>query len=196
MHIDDIDVQQVPPPTSKVERHVVGRVDGRIALLGDSNFNKVHVPDISKQFKRREVIRYSQSGATSVHLQAYADILLEEQPGSIIIHAGTNDIWGRNKRCNVSCDRIAKDIIDIGLKCRARQVTEVYISSILPTRNDESNTIRTEVNAQLELLCEYNGFVFVDNDFIIVESDLKDQVHLNPAGRGKLVDNYIAILLK
>ena len=164
----------------------------KIGLLGDSNFNRIMVPEINNILKNGRAAKYSYSGATSIHLHHYSDILLKEKPDSVIIHAGTNDIWGKNKR-NASSQQIALDIISVGTKCKSNGVKSVYISSILKTRIPASNIIGKEVNNLLKLLCFNNELIYIDNSFLS-ESDLDDQVHLSWDGRRKLVNNYINIL--
>ena len=167
-------------------------VKNKVGLLGDSNFNKIGVPEMNSHLKKAQCVKYSYSGATSLHLQHYCDILLSERLDTVFIHAGTNDIWGRNKR-NVTSQQIAEDIINIGLKCRETGVKTIYISSIFITHVPNSNRIRGEVNNLLKLLCYGNNFTYINNDFLTL-NDLEDQVHLNWDGRRKYVNNIINIL--
>jgi len=141
------------------------------------------------------VTKFSYSGATSLHLRHYSDILLESKPDGVLIHGGTNDIWGKNQRKNASSQRIAEDIISIGLKCKQGGVKTIYISSILATRLPTSNKTADEINVLLKLLCMQHNFIYIDNSFISI-NDLHqgDEVHLGWEGRKKLVDNYLKIL--
>ena len=164
----------------------------KAVLLGDSNFNRILVPELNTLLTKSSADKFAYSGATSVHLYHYCDVLLAGKPDSVLIHGGTNDIWGRNRR-NVSSQQIAKDIISIGVKCRERGVKNVYISAIIVTHVPHSNRSGREINALLKLLCVDNNFTYIDNDFL-TEEDLEDQVHLSWDGRRKLVNNYIAIL--
>ena len=166
----------------------------KVGLLGDSNFNKIMVNEMSGLVVNGNVTKYSYSGATSVHLGHYCDILLNDQPDAVIIHCGTNDIHGRNKR-NVSVETIAHNIIDIGRKCKSRGVNTIYISSIISTRNIGSNMKAVDINNLLKVLCDENHFIYICNDFLVVD-DLQqnDPVHLSWDGRRKLVTNYISIL--
>ena len=144
--------------------------------------------------KNAELHKYSYSGATSVHLAHYSDILLDEELQAIIIHAGTNDIYGRNRR-NASAQQIAKDIIDIGKKCVTRGVKDIFISSIIATRNFNANNKAEDINTILKSLCTQNNYYFIDNDFINVSHlEPGDQVHLSWSGRRDLIDNYIHVL--
>ena len=164
----------------------------KVGLIGDSNFNGINVPEINYFMRNVEVNKYSYSGATSLHLKHYCDILLEDQPQAVLIHVGTNDVWGRNRR-DVPNEQIAKDIIDIGLKCKSKGVDDIYISSILITKVEDSNRRASEVNELLKLFCTEHNFSYINNDFI-TKDDLKDQVHLTTEGRYDLVDNYINTL--
>ena len=119
-------------------------------------------------------------------------MLLDEKPHGVLIHAGTNDIWGRNKR-NVTCERIAKDIIDIGIKCKSKGVKQIFISSVLITKVPDSNRLAKDVNDFFKLMCVEQNFIYINNDFISKE-ELEDQVHLSYDGRCDLVNNFIAIL--
>ena len=175
-----------------INMHNVMAGERTVGLLGDSNFNRIQVPEMNKYLTKANAVKYSYSGATSIHLGHYCDVLLNENPHSVIIHGGTNDIWGGKKR-NASSQQIAQDIVNIGIKCRERGATSIYISSILTTRIQASNRIGREVNKILRLLCVDKNFFYIDNDFI-TESDLEDQVHMTWSGRCKLVNNYIDIL--
>ena len=90
----------------------------KIGLLGDSNFNRINAREMSGFLENGYVAKYSYSGATSLHLGHYSDVLLDEQPDQVIIHVGTNDIVGRS-RSDISCHEIATNFIDIGGKCRS-----------------------------------------------------------------------------
>ena len=167
----------------------------KVVLLGDSNFNRIIVPEMNSLLTSTTVTKFSYSGATSLHLRHYSDILLESKPDGVLIHGGTNDIWGKNQRKYASSQRIAEDIISIGLKCKQGGVKTIYISSVLTTRLPTSNKTAGEINVLLKLLCIQHNFVYIDNSFISI-NDLHqgDEVHLGWGGRKKLVDNYLKIL--
>ena len=140
-----------------------------------------------------ELSKYSYSGATSLHLAHYSDIMLAEQhPHAVVIHAGTNDICGRNRR-DASAQQIANDIINIGKRCKTGGVVNVYISSLLITNNASANTKGKDINTILNTLCSENNYFFINNDFLDT-NHLEDAVHLTWEGRRDLVNNYIQIL--
>ena len=94
------------------------------------------------------------SGATAEHLHHYVDIILEEQPGSIIIHGGTNDIYGKNKN-NKTEEEIAIDLVNTGIKCRERGVRHVFISSVMVVNDKVANTKAQNINFILKRYCEH-----------------------------------------
>ena len=142
---------------------------------------------------RTIISKYAYNGATSEHLDIYSQVMLRNKPGTVIIHAGTNDVWGRNKRHGISSYQIAIDIIKIGERCKSNGVKHVFISSILKTKDKASNDKAIEINRMLERMCPSKGMNFIDND-PLNENDLYDQVHLSWDGLRKYVDNLICIL--
>ena len=180
---------------SQLSRASTPATKAKVVLLGDSNFNRIIIPEMNSLLKTSTVTKFSYSGATSVHLRHYSDVLLESKPDAVLIHGGTNNIWGKNQRKKASSQTIAKDIISIGLKCRQGGVKTIYISSILTTRLPTTNRTAGEINTLLKLLCIQHNFNFIDNSFI-TENDLHqgDEVHLSWEGRKKLVTNYLKIL--
>ena len=166
----------------------------KIALIGDSNFHGIREHEMSQLIGNSEIKKMAYSGATAEHLHHYVDIILEEQPGSIIIHGGTNDIYGKNKN-NKTEEEIAIDLVNTGIKCRERGVRHVFISSVMVVNDKVANTKAQNINFILKRYCEHYNFGYICNDFLST-LDLKhqDPVHLNWDGRRKLVDNYITEL--
>ena len=166
----------------------------KIGLLGDSNFVRIYEKEMAESLGNRTIIsKYAYNGATSEHLDIYSQVMLRNKPGTVIIHAGTNDVWGRNKRHGISSYQIAIDIIKIGERCKSNGVKHVFISSILKTKDKASNDKAIEINRMLERMCPSKGMNFIDND-PLNENDLYDQVHLSWDGLRKYVDNLICIL--
>ena len=132
------------------------------------------------------------SGATASHLLYYAEVILDEKPNSIIIHGGTNDLYGRYKN-NKPAEEIAHDLINIGAKAKSRGVKKFFISSVLPIDDNSAYNGGLDVNIHLKQLCQANNFIYICNSFLTLD-DLKDAVHLTENGRIKLVNNYINYL--
>ena len=134
------------------------------------------------------------SGATASHLKHYADIALLDSPESIIIHGGTNDIYGRNSN-QKSADAIATELIQTGEKARNSGVKNIYISSILPIADNEAYNRGLDINEFLKSYCYTYNFGYIDNSNLTVY-DLKenDPVHLSLDGRWKLISNFVDFL--
>ena len=164
----------------------------KLHLLGDSNLNKMHPRDLSKQLVDTYVTKMAQSGATAAHLNHYADIALAQKPDGLMIHGGTNDIIGRNSQ-NQPANEIAYELIRIGVKAREANVRDIFISSVLVTKDSEANKKVKEINNHLKELCVAYNFVYMDNNNITQE-DLRDNnydlVHLSPTGTDALMKNF------
>ena len=159
-------------------------------MIGDSNFNKVLHREIS-DCVGREVSKFSYSGATSSHLLCYSEILAAEKPESVIILAGTNDIWGSNKR-NESSSVIANDILKLGERFHQTGTKDILISSIPDTRIRECNVKAKEINMLVKEECRRKNFTYVDISDL--GNHLDGPVHLSWEGRRKMVDRFIDIL--
>ena len=126
--------------STKVQRSYQQRMyglstrEGSIGLFGASNIRRLDLEEVAREFCGREVIRYGISGATSFKLKRNVDhLILQNQIEAIIIHGGTNDVWGPAKRHPaVSKQQIAQDIMDIAIKCLHWGVQHVFISGIPP----------------------------------------------------------------
>ena len=117
--------------------------------------------------------------------------LEEERPDSVIILAGGNDLpTSRNNPLPVL--RIANDIMEIGIACKKFNVSNIFISSVLPRQLVYLQKRRKELNGILRNLCIVHNFVFIDNENIILrEHILKDGVHLNDSGTILLARNFL-----
>ena len=69
-------------------------------------------------------------GSTAKQMAHHAIRILEEhQYDAAAIHVGINDLL--KSRTNISVSAIAKDIININLRCRNHNITTIFISSIV-----------------------------------------------------------------
>ena len=115
-------------------------------------------------------------------------ILKEDKPDSVLLHIGTNDVNHHNLYA-VSTEKLASDIIEIDRTCKAFNVKEVFISSVL-CRNEVilSNQIN-RTNELLNKLCKENDFNYISNSNITPSHLSKNGIHLNDIGTFKLGDN-------
>ena len=183
-------VQQSQPPNSY--NNPQDKQKYKLGLLGDSNFRYVNIRELNRATNHRAFIdKFAHSGATTSHLITYADVALLKRPDGLIIHGGTNDIIGRNAT-NQNADQIACNLIELGVKARNAKVKDIFISSVLPTKDAQANEKALHINQHLKAYCTAYSFVYIDNSNI-TEEDLKederDRVHLSASGSDELMKN-------
>ena len=111
------------------------------------------------------------SGANTKQLDYYVvPTLADENPDSVIIHIGSNDITKSNYN-HINVEDLAKKIINIGVKCKEYKVINIAISSILVRSDPKINQVIKQVNSLLQVLCKTNNFYFIcsnviDNTFL------------------------------
>ena len=161
----------------------------KLLLVGDSNIHGVQPRELARKIRKNVfVVRQAISGATASHICHYSEILLKDKPDSIIIHAGTNDVHGRNSE-NLSAESVACELIRTGVKARNAGVQNIMISALLPINDIKANEKALEINSHLRDHCKAYNFVYVDNSNMTT-GDLYDAVHLTREGRVVLVDNF------
>ena len=92
--------------------------------------------------KNRVVVKHF-SGAKTKDMESYIIPTLKQNPETIIIHSGTNDLESHS-----SPEGITRDIIDLKTSCKT-QTNKVILSDIVP-RYDNLNEKATRVNKCLE----------------------------------------------
>ena len=161
-----------------------------LLILGDSNIHGVRPRELAQRISGKVFVhKQAISGATASHICYYSDILFKDKPNAVIIHAGTNDLVGRNSDSNLSADNIACNLIRTGVKARNAGVKHVMISSLLPINDFQANKKAQEVNNHLREHCHAYNFIFIDNSNLTKE-DLQDTVHLSRDGKEVLMDNF------
>ena len=134
------------------------------------------------------------SGSNMNQLNYYANpTLVDDQPNTVIVHVGSNDInkFNHNK---VDVDDLAQRIIDIGKKCRSYGVNNIAISSILVRKNHEVNEVIKKVSNLLRTLCLEQGFNFTCNSAIARTMLWRDGLHLTNEGTKMLSNNFLQYL--
>lgn len=154
-------------------------------IIGDSMIKDLRGWKMSKnsQIKVR-----SFSGSTVEAMAHYVKPAIEEKPGRIILHVGTNNI----KSC--SPRYIADKIVDIGNSIGSDlPETKVVISGLI-TRNDDSTLLPkiAETNKILLKFCNQNNWSFIDNSAMENSHLNKGGLHLNKTGTINLAKNIIA----
>ena len=80
----------------------------------------------------------------------------EQNPETIIIHSGTNDL-----KSDSSPEEIARDIINLATSCKT-QVNKVVLASIVP-RYDNLNEKATRVNKCLKEKIKARNIYFIES---------------------------------
>ena len=124
--------------------------NGRKGLVvGDSHVKRIRRNVFNKGLKNGKAIFRSFSGANTKQLDHYMlPPLVDEKLDAVIIHVGTKD-----NLTNANQEKIARNLIKIGLKCKNYGVNNAVISSILVKKNSNLNALIRCVNSLLRDLC-------------------------------------------
>ena len=111
-----------------------------------------------------------------------------------IIAAGGNDI-PKHEHADFSPLAVVEDILEAGTTCVENGVGKVFISSILPRSSFFFQLRRKVVNDLLKRKCRESGFVFIDNNNIILSQHIdRDGTHLTKTGSSLLGTNFTKFL--
>ena len=139
--------------------------------------------------KNKVVVKHFR-GAKTKDMESYIISTLEQNPETIIIHSGTNDL-----KSDSSPEEIARDIIKLTTSCKT-QTNKVILSSIVP-RYDNLNEKATRVNKCLKKECEARNICFIDHRNISPKYNCnRSGLHLNYSGIKKLLENILFCLYK
>ena len=114
-------------------------------------------------------------GATLKHLKYYVvPSLIDETPNRIVLHGGCNNVNNKNS----TPEKIANEIGDMGILCRDYGINDIFISMMICRRSKFLNDKVKHVHFLLKLICEENGYFFIDKNNIDVRDLWKDGIHL------------------
>ena len=133
--------------------------------------------------KARDIVRYMQP-----HLE-------DEQPSSVVFVAGGNDLPNRDIS-EEEIRKVADFLVEGGRLCKTQYgVENIFISSIMPRENSDFQGNRHRLNKILRDMCSRNGFIFIDNNNIVLRPHGHlDGIHLNREGSDILRDNLLNAL--
>ena len=128
-------------------------------------------------------------GSKAKQVDHHAITILEEhQYDAAVIHVGNNDLL--KSRTNINVSEIAKDIINIALRCRSHNIATIFISTIVYSTNI-SHTKVQELNGLLLNECTKYGFYLVDNGAVSKDNLRRDDVHLVESGKVIIANNLL-----
>ena len=142
----------------------------------DEDFNNKY-PHGNAKFKRYR-------GGKVKTMKEFLPAKLEEEKSDIIIfQGGGNDLPSTIKKNEpVPVSTIANHIISAARIC-ARTGAKVCVSSVLPRQDFHMQLKRKELNDILRGLCARDGYMFIENNNIVLSQHiLPDGVHLNDKG--------------
>ena len=119
--------------------------------MGDSIVKDVKGWKLSDD-KNKVVVKYF-SGAKTKDMESYIIPNLEQNPETIIIHSGTNDL-----KSDSSPEEITRYISKLTTSCKT-QTNKVILSIIVP-RYDNLNEKATRVNKCLKKECEVRNIFY------------------------------------
>ena len=131
-------------------------------------------------------------GVTASYLHHYIlPHLIEECPNTLVLHVGTNSIHDRSR----NAEKIADEVINIGLTAKEFGVENIIISGLIMRRNGVGpDQKRRAVNDILKTKCILNNFIYINNDVITLDDIDEDRVHLLEFGSVKLANNILRVL--
>ena len=157
-------------------------------ILGDSIVKDVKGWKLSDE--KNKVVVQNFSGAKTKDMEPYIIPTLEQNPETIIINSGTNDL--KSDDCP---EEIARDIINPTTSCKS-QTNKVILSSTV-LRYDNLNGKATRVNKCLKKKCEARNTCFIDHRNISPKHNCtRNELHLNYSGTKKLIENILFCLCK
>ena len=107
----------------------------KAVVIGDSHLNRINKSRFKNDNVEHAVYFKCFSGSNTKQLNYYANpALVDEQPNTVIVHIGSNDIDKFNYS-KVDVEDLAQRTIDVGKKCKSYGVTNIAISSILIRKN-------------------------------------------------------------
>ena len=117
-------------------------------------------------------------------------MLVEDKPDVVLIHVGCNNVT-KDMKDKLNVKELSKNIVDIGLKCKAYGVNEVIISSILVKKDRNLTKLIRQVNDILRDECKKLEFSFICNDNISADYLWGDGIHLLDQGTYILGNNFV-----
>ena len=164
------------------------------AIFTDSISNAIKVREFNEDYHRGTALFRRFPGSKSKQMRHVIPTLVESKPDVCLIHVGTNDLPTKKDEPS-SIEKIANDIIQIGVTCKAHGTEEIIISNVILRKSAfYLQKRRSSLNTLLSKLCRENGFKYLDNNNIIEEHLAKDNLHLNPNGGEVLRENFLNML--
>ena len=124
-------------------------------------------------------------GAKTDDMKSYLVLTIKQNPETIVIHCGTNDL-----KTEKGHRKIADKILGLAHQGKTDDNT-VMISGIVP-RNDNLNDDASKVNIILREACSKRNIGFIDNENINPTYNCnRSKLHFNKRGTNFLIENIL-----
>ena len=191
----DFTVKEKSQKIENIKRRRQGR-ESKTLIFSDSITRDIKKRTFNLECTTTDVIFHEFRGKKAKDIIRYTVPHLEdEQPSSVILAAGGNDLPERDISSN-DIRKVADCLLEGGRLCREHYgVANVLISSIMPRTNSHFQGNRHRLNAMLKEMCHANQFTFIDNNNIVLRPHgHPDGVHLNGEGSDLLHVNLLNVL--
>ena len=164
------------------------KVPRKSTIVTTSVARDIHVNEFNKKFIRGTAHIHKFPGEKAHNLKDYVSMhMKQEHSDSVVVIGGGNDL-GSNK----TILEIANHLIEAGIEGRNLGAAKICISSILPRADFHQQIKRHQLNKLLGELCLANGFEYIDNSNIRLDTHiLSDGVHLKISGTELLQSNIL-----
>ena len=184
--------QQTRNTFEKIETsysNIVKQNPKNVVIFTDSMLKSLRMKEFNKNLNGGIAHLKPFPGSKAKQMDHHAiPILKEHQYDAAVIHVGINDLL--KSRTNINVSEIAKDIIDIALRCRSHNIATIFISSIVYSTKISHMKIQ-KLNGLLLNECTKYGFHLVDNGAVSKENLWRDGVHLVESGKVIIANNFL-----
>ena len=168
-------------------------------IVSDSTLSRIRKFEFSANVRGRSMIKSLPGEKANVMHSFLRAKLGEYRRSCVVVHGGTNNMCNIEGRlADQSAESIADELISMGDSCKEFGVTKIVFCGITVRRNGwEVETKRREINSLLRSRCIEKGYVFIENDNIVIddiENKPRDKVHLLESGSVKLANNILRVL--
>ena len=113
----------------------------------------------------------------------YIKPILWRKPDTLIIHTGTNDLYG------VKTKRKVRKLVKVIREIDESKKIKIGFSSVIYCKDKDLEHEPNEVNMKLNKCCEGKGFLFTENANIDESGLNNSKLHLNKKGANILTQN-------
>ena len=166
-------------------------------IITDSMSGGVKASCIKKNIKGKDdkIIFKRFPGATAEEISYYAQKpLSDQQPDTVIIVAGTNDITraSYDKDC-IDEFEVVENLMKIARTAHDHGAKKIHVSSIMVRRGHRYSEAIKKINDLLFMVCVAENFEFMDQADITMAHISADGIHLNSHGTSILLYNISSV---